>query len=565
MTGEGMGAAPRGRLAREVVKFDQVADVVVIGSGAAGLAAAISAHDAGAEVLLIESQPDIGGTTRKSGAWYWIPNNSKMRGAGLDDPREQALRYMARISRPDRYDPDHQTLGLPGWEFQLISAFFDQASAVHDELERLGAISSVAPLDFPDYFAHLPEDQAPNGRVLVAAAPDGQEGNGDDMIRTMAAAAERAGVKTLRSCEVRQLILRANRTAGVTAEHEGATVAIGARRATVFASGGYAHNPRLRDELLAGPVFGTCAAPGSTGAFAEIATELGAPLRTTAYPWLAPCVLERALRGSPEFELTNQLPGDSMILVDAHGARVVNEKLQYNELGLAQWQWDGQSAQYPNLFLYMIWDEDCQRHFASDRPNCPIAPVGADDAHLIRGETLDELSAAIQSRLERLRGVGANRRLAEDFAQRLAETIDRYNQHARNGVDPDFRRGETPIELCFNKIYQEPRQTAGGNPTMQPLAQQGPWYATIIAPGALDTKGGPVTDAHGRVLGADGKPYPGLYGAGNCVASPSGRAYWAAGATIGPALTFGFLAGRSAANELPTDLRRTVAPTAAWR
>jgi 3-oxosteroid 1-dehydrogenase len=539
--------------------FRRVADVIVVGAGAAGLAAALSARAAGAEVLLLESQEEIGGTTRKSGAWYWIPNNAKMRAAGIEDPRDDALRYMARISRPDRYDPEHPTLGLPDWEHELIEAFFDHAAPVHDELEALGALASVADFDFPDYFAHLPEDRAPNGRVLIAAGEDGEAGDGKDMTRSMIGAAQRMGVVTLRACEVVQLIVGDGRVAGVVATLDGEQVALGARRATVFASGGYARNPRLRDELLAGPVFGTCAAAGSTGAFAEIATQLGAPLRTTAYPWLAPAVLERALRNRPDFELTNQLPGDSMLVVDHRGVRVVNEKLQYNEFGLKQWEWDGQRAEHPNLFLFMVWDEACQQRCASDRPNCPIAPIGDDDGHVLRGDTIAQLRDAIAGRLEELR-VGGGRRLRDDFAQRLAETVERFNVFARSGRDTDFRRGETPIELCFNAIYQEPRATVGGNPTMQPLAKSGPWYATILAPGALDTKGGPVTDAHGRVLGVEGEPIPGLYGAGNCVASPSGRAYWAAGATIGPALTFGFLAGRRAAAE--PAVQRTAAAAA---
>jgi succinate dehydrogenase/fumarate reductase flavoprotein subunit len=389
--------------------------------------------------------------------------------------------------------------------------------------------------------------------VLIAADAEGGVGDGNDMTLSMLAGAERLGVQTLTSCEVKQLFLRDRRAAGVGAVRAGESLTIGARKATVFASGGYAHNHRLRDELLAGPVFGTCAAAGSTGIFAAIADELGAPTRSTAYPWLAPCVLERALRARPDFELTNTLIGDSMVVVDYRGERVVNEKLQYNELGLSQWQWDGQRAEYPNLFLFMVWDESCQRHFANDRPNSPIATPGGDDAHVLRGETREELQQAIDARLESL-AVTGERRLAGDFAERLEATIERFNGFARSGKDLDFGRGETPIEICFNAIFGESRETAGGNPTMEPLAAEGPYYATILAPGVLDTKGGPVADSEGRVLGADGTPIPGLYGAGNCVASPSGRAYWAAGATIGPAMTFGFLAGRAAAAEPALDL-----------
>ncbi len=560
MSGAAVAAEPKRAVLDDHPEFHRVADVVVVGTGAAGLAAALAARRAGAEVLLLESQREVGGTTRKSGAWYWIPNNSKMRAAGFEDRREDALRYMARIARPDRYDPDHPALGLPRWEHELFEVFFDNAASVHDELEEIGALRSVAAFDFPDYFAHLPENKAPNGRVLIAAGPDGEVGGGEDMIGAMSAAAAALGVETLTSCEVRQLVLCEGRAAGVRADHGGEAVAIGARQATVFASGGYAHNPRLRDELLAGPVFGTCAAPGSTGAFAEIATELGLPMRATAYPWLAPCVLERALRGRSDFELTNQLPGDSMLVVDYRGSRVLNEKLQYNEFGLEQWRWDGRRADYPNLFLFMVWDGSCQELFASDRPNSPIAPIGGDDGHVLRGETLEHLSAEIDARLERLRPVGGGRRLDPGFAARLNGTIDRFNDQARCGADEDFQRGETPIELCFNALYGEPRETAGGNPTMHPLAEGGPWHATILAPGALDTKGGPVADAGGRVLGLEGVPVPGLYGAGNCVASPSGRAYWAAGATIGPAMTFGFLAGRAAAAE--PSCERTVLATA---
>jgi succinate dehydrogenase/fumarate reductase flavoprotein subunit len=124
--------------------------------------------------------------------------------------------------------------------------------------------------------------------------------------------------------------------------------------------------------------------------------------------------------------------------------------------------------------------------------------------------------------------------------------LARFNAFAAAGHDDDFGRGDTPVELGFNEMMSGPPRSEI-NPLMHPLADAGPYYATIIVPAALDTKGGPMIDRHARVLDADGTPIPGLYGAGNCVASPAGKSYWAAGATIGPAVTFGYLAGRHAA------------------
>src|SRR5205085_1734000 len=123
-----------------------------------------------------------------------------------------------------------------------------------------------------------------------------------------------------------------------------------------------------------------------------------------------------------------------------------------------------------------------------------------------------------------------------------------------------FGRGETPIELAFNEMMSGPPRS-DANPLMYPLADEGPFYATIIVPAALDTKGGPVIDRHARVLRGDGSPITGLYGAGNCVASPAGKSYWAAGATIGPAVTFGYIAARHATGAQSEAAREPVGAT----
>jgi hypothetical protein len=226
---------------------------------------------------------------------------------------------------------------------------------------------------------------------------------------------------------------------------------------------------------------------------------------------------------------------------------VTNEKLQYNEQTLAHWHWDAQRAEYGNLLLFMIWDEYAQTTFASNLPGNPIAPPGEDDGHVLSGADLPALAQALQTRLAELAPHTGGVSLEEGFSDKLAESIARFNESARAGHDPEFHRGETPIETFFNSFHGPVRSET--SPTMAPIADGGPYYATILAPGMLDTKGGPITDTDARVLNAAGEPIPGLYGVGNCVASPSGKAYWAGGATLGPALTFGYLAGRRAARE----------------
>jgi 3-oxosteroid 1-dehydrogenase len=125
--------------------------------------------------------------------------------------------------------------------------------------------------------------------------------------------------------------------------------------------------------------------------------------------------------------------------------------------------------------------------------------------------------------------------------------VDRFNGFAESGVDEDFGRGSTPIQIAWGGGTT--RFKTNKNPTMAPFATKGPYYCILLGPMTLDTKGGPVTDTSARVLHVDGTVIPGLYGSGNCVASPAGQAYWSGGGTIGPALTFGYIAGNNIVKE----------------
>jgi len=135
-------------------------------------------------------------------------------------------------------------------------------------------------------------------------------------------------------------------------------------------------------------------------------------------------------------------------------------------------------------------------------------------------------------------------RLGPDFADTLAAHVARFNGFAREGVDHDFGRGGSPIEHVMHGAVAPDNRLPNG--TMYPLSETGPYFATILAPGSIETKGGPKTNASGQILGAAEEPIPGLYGVGNCVASPSGQAYWSGGSTYGPYIAGGYAAARSA-------------------
>jgi succinate dehydrogenase/fumarate reductase flavoprotein subunit len=171
---------------------------------------------------------------------------------------------------------------------------------------------------------------------------------------------------------------------------------------------------------------------------------------------------------------------------------------------------------------------------------------------LIEGRNVEELTANIKQRLAGLAGKIGNYALAEDFAQNLDASIERFNQFAESGRDEDFDRGLHEYDRVWGKLFSPVSKQASypdndkPNQTMYPLDRSSPLYAVILAPGALDTNGGPSINSNGQVLSARGEPIPGLYGAGNCIASPSGPAYLGAGGTIGLALTFGYLAAQHA-------------------
>ena len=527
--------------------FDATADIVVVGGGGGGLPAALFSRWLGNDVLVLEKADRLGGTANKAAFWYWVPNNEPMRALGWSDPEDDFLRYVARLSRPHRYDPTSPTLGLTAWEYGMCRAIYESASPAAELLASRGALPYRHCAEVPDYWSQLPEDKAPKGRVLVPLdARESMSDGGAVGVATMSAAARRDGVDIRLSHRVQRVVVSPDgAVVGVEAETpDGAVHRIRARKAVIFATGGFTHDADLRSNFLNVPVFGGCAAMTNEGDFVAIATAVGAQLRNMNYAWMCPVPLEKAVARDPAMSGMFSVAGDSMIFVNAAGRRVTNEKLPYNELAQSFFRWDPGTASYPDLVQIQIWDQRSQDHSASDEYGRLIVPPGTDDAHVVRGDTLDQLARGVAERLDRYAGVTGGLRLSPDFTATLAATVERFNSLAAKGVDEDFHRGEAPVQLLFNGLVrEEPGRT---NPTMWPISPTGPYYAALVTGGTLDTKGGPRTDPDGRVLDDAGDPVPGLYGVGNCVASASGQAYWAGGATLGPIIAFAYRAARSA-------------------
>lgn len=522
--------------------FEEAADVVVVGTGAAGLAAAVAAASRGASVIVLESADHPGGTTAKSGGTAWIPNNHLMRERGVADDRAAALRYMARRAHPDRCDPDRADLGLDGPDLALLEAFYDRGPEALADLVALGAMEAHYDGTTPDY--HLDDNAAPYGRRVAQRGTTVEGAGGPALIDGLLARAVDLGATVRLGHRVVDVLANgAGAVVGVEARAGHRTVLVRARRAVVFGSGGFAHNPDLADRYLRGHIYGGCAAAHSRGDFVQIGVRLGAALGNMENAWWHQVPLEQALR-TPELVDGIWVPyGDAMVQVNRYGVRVVDEKAPYNERTKVHFTTDPATGEQPNRVLLHLYDDRAARDPSPMR--YPVPPPGEPADYVISGDSWADLADRVDHRLADLADATGGVRLHDRFLPNLQATVARFDQFARRGVDDDFGRGTLPISHKWNF----PNLGDTPDPTMRPFPDDGPFHCILLVAGALDTKGGPRTNPAAQVVDADGRPIPGLYGAGNCVASPAGQGYWGAGGTIGPALVFGWLAGRGAAAE----------------
>jgi len=517
---------------------DESVDVVVVGSGCGGLATALFCAWRGLTVMLLEKAPEIGGTTRKSAFWTWVPNNPHLAAMGVVDDFEDFMRYCLRTARPEKYDPDAPFLGVSEGDYRLVQAIYEGTWPAVQELHDRGGLRFRPAPQFLDYLAHLEEDRVPYGRVMVPEESNEEMTNGGLVaVESLSAACQAAGVQIRVGHRVQRLLLSdAGDVVGVMAGTvDGEDLRITARRSVVFATGGFAHDPELVENFLAFPSLGGCAARTNEGDFVRIAPTAGAQLRNMQHAWRSAVPLERVAAGDPHMNATTSWPGDSMIGVNLDGHRCLNEKLPYNELAAEMGVWDSREARYPNLFMIQLWDQRAQ-DLCQAESNGSIVPAGFHD-HVFSAETIEEWAQLAQRRLAALTHLTGGARISEDFLVNLRSTVSRWNHMAEAGVDEDFGRGDVApdIDGFGGPIPQEEGRV---NPVMWPMAEQGPYYGVIVAAGTLDTKGGPKVDVDGRILDDLDEPIPGLFGVGNCVGAVQARSYWAGGATLGPMIAF---------------------------
>jgi 3-oxosteroid 1-dehydrogenase len=512
-------------------------------------------------VIVLEKMPFAGGTTAKSGGVFWVPNNPWLKSQGVKDERVDALRYMARLAQPQRYDVNNARLGLTQNEFDLIATLYDEGARVLDALTQTTGLKLMPWLTwedkpYPDYYSDIAENTVRRGRSLVpdlTGSPDlvvwpKNGGAGAGLLHQLTSSFAKLKIDLRLEHTVLDLIRDASGAViGLTVDRgDDAPVRFRALKGVIFASGGFTHAPELARTHLKGHIWGGCAAPGSTGDFVGIAQRAGAQLGNMSNAWWGQIPVEVALKTRSVPVDVWSSPGDSMIQVNRYGRRFVNEKIQYNERTQAHFVWDPVRAEYPNLLSFMIWDARTAQHYAGYDP---IPAANAKLPQIIEGATLEALAANIEARLKGIAAKTGGVKLDVDFVKTLRASLVRFNGFAKAGKDEDFQRGEATIEIAFQFMNAAKAPNAYPNITMHPIAEQGPFYAVILGAGTLDTKGGAVVNPKGQVLDANDKPIAGLFAAGNCVAHAAGQAYWAGGGTIGPAMTYGYLAGEAASRE----------------
>lgn len=537
------------------MEWDREADVVVLGSGGAALTAAIAAHDHGAkDVVILERSGMVGGTTAMSGGMLWIPGNHHQIEAGIEDSDEDVVAYLDSLA-PGALDPETLWAFMQGGPEML--RFLEDRTAV-----RMRSFS-----DFPDYQPYSPGAKPDGGRSLdneafsfarlgkwaarvnpskmayplrgslieatrgtldeatLAEREAGDyRGLGQALVGALFLGVIERDIPVEFEKRARKLVKDGDRIIGVVAEDaNGKDYRVRARRGVVIATGGFEWNETLVKAFIRGPLTGPVSVPENEGDGLLMAIEAGAQLGNMQNAFWQQSVLEfkpQHRDAKPNYMLgSDERARPGAILVNRSGKRFINEAANYNAMGKAVVAFDAGTHSYPNLPYWLIVDQ----RYRDKYPLFNSPPGTPTPSYMIEAPTLAEL--AMQAGID---------------PAGLEATVARFNEMVRNGHDDDFNRGDNSYDNFYmwgDMAFDPPYRTLG-------LIDQGPFYAVKMESGALGTAGGPKTNADGQVVDWSGNAIPGLYAAGNAMAAVLGEVYGGAGGTLGPGLTFGYLAGK---------------------
>ena len=546
-------------------EFDCSVDVLVVGSGSGGFAAAIAAADGGSNTLLIESTELLGGCSSMSGGGLWIPNNSLMQEAGVADPPDEVRAYLDEIIGD---------VG-PASSGERRAAFLVEGPKMVDYLRNLGVKFNYAK-GYPDYypqkFGGLAEGRCIDGGIYnlnelpkewrkklrgllpmaittkdasVIAKPFSKAGMGTlgaiigkrmiggkltgknyaglgvALVGQLLKVALQKGVDIWLESPLAELILEEGRVVGAIVIKEGKPLRVEAKKGVIMAAGGFAQNNEMRQKYHPKPICTdwTSANPGDLGGGITAGMSIGSETALMDDAWWGPTLINP--NGEAQFMIWERSNPFS-IMVDAKGNRFMNESASYVDCG--HWMYE-HNEKAPCIPAYMIIDSNHRKKYMLGMMMPGSTPKSAFTSGFItKGSTIEELAQAV--------GIDA---------ENLKATIERFNGFCSTGVDEDFERGSN----AYDRYYSDAKE-AKPNPNLGAIAAP-PFYALKVWPGDLSTKGGLLTDEFARVISTSGEVIEGLYAAGNNSASIMGRTYPGAGATIGPAMTFGYIAGKHAA------------------
>jgi len=533
-------------------------DLIVLGSGAAGLTAALSARAAGCSVTLLEKAERVGGTSAWSGGMIWIPNNHHMREAGIPDSDAEAVGYLLSMShglmdeslvrafvetgpRMVRWLEENTTV-----QFQSVGAFPDYHPE-HPGGKPRGGRSLECPMfsyrelgawaarvDIGDFYDEVitTMGETPLGQPIPAAIPaaelerrrrNDERGRGQALIGRLLKACLERGVEIHTRARARELIIENGAVVGVRSERAGEILDVRAGAGVVLATGGFEWNDALVRAFLRGPMTGKVSPQTNTGDGLLMAMKAGAALGNMREAWWLPVArVPRAGAAPVTILITCERTFPGSIMVNREGRRFTNEAANYNAFGAAFHEIDVSRFAYRNLPCWLIFDQAYYNRYGFGWDAAPGKPA---PKWITSAPSLALLAKDI--------GV-------PDDA--LQASVVRWNAQAAAGRDTDFGRGESANDTWWGDPAKKGTRAA----TLGPLGQP-PFYAVEVESGCLGTKGGPRVDTCARVLGHDGAPIPGLYAAGNVMSSPMGMTYGGAGGTLAPGMVFGFLAGRDAA------------------